>query len=331
MPDVLEGRRLRDARAAAGDGQGLARCVLVVAVAAVVWSATATALAASSDRAIKACLLTRRAPPPTLVVYGSSRAAKLEPAYLGAMLGEPVFNASVSSATPEDVWAFAHLAHDQAGSSPTRALWLLDLESLRPHVFDAGLLQTPSLGRYFTATGGSPQPAPETSHGPLRGDCSFTTSARTHYAPDGFRKRDIHDAAAAAGATLAGGLRRISFEYTRIYRSRYPSVSPDGVAWLERTIHAFNDWGVRPVIVLTPVHPALLRALGPAGWTRRHADIESLLQHLQARFTVLDASRISSFGGKPDAFYDGVHMRVANMRLLTAWIERHARHDLAGS
>ena len=296
------------------------------------WSLALPAHAASSDRAIKACLLVRRAPAPRLVIYGSSRAAKVEPAYLGSLLHEAAFNASVSSGTPEDVWAFAHLAHDQAGPVPVRALWLLDVESLRPHPFDASLLQVPVLARYFSASPGTvvPAPAPATARGASSRACSFTTSASTRYAADGFRAHDFHDAAAANGTTLAGGLQRAVADYGRIYRTGYPRVAPQEAVWVERVIRAFDAWGVRPVIVLTPAHPAFLRALGPVGWSRRHAEVLQTLRSLAGRFTLLDASSISAFGGRPGDFYDGVHMRVANTRRLAAWIARQAHGELSG-
>jgi hypothetical protein len=305
------------------------RAALGLTVAVLVCTGSATARAASSDRAIKACLLTRTHPAPRLVVYGSSRAAKLEPSYLGSLLGEAAFNASVSSGTPEDAWAFAHLEHDQAGAAPARALWLLDLESLRPHPFDASLLQVPALARYFTAVGSLVRPAPEAMHGPASRTCSFTTSPSTRYAADGFRARDFHDAAVARGFTLRQGLRSAISDYTRIYRSGYSRISAERAAWVARTIRAFNSWGIRPVIVLTPVQPAFRRALGPLGWDLRHAEVLSMLRNLRLRFTLLDASSISTFGGRPGDFYDGVHMRVANMRRLAAWIVRQARHDLS--
>jgi hypothetical protein len=304
------------------------RGALALAVAALVCTVSATATAASSDRAIKACLLTRTHPAPRLVVYGSSRAAKLEPSYLRSLLGETAFNASVSSGTPQVAWAFAHLEHDQAGSAPARALWLLDLEALRPGPFDPSLLQVPTLARAFTTAGSAILPAPESVHGPASQTCSFTTSPSTHYTSDGFRARDYHDAAALRGFTLRQGLRSAIADYGRIYANGYPGISPDRVAWVARTIRAFNSWGIRPVIVLTPAHPAFRRALGPLGWDQRHAQVLRTLRNLRMRFTLLDASSISTFGGRPGDFYDGVHMRAANMRRLVAWVVRQARRDL---
>jgi hypothetical protein len=309
---------------------GARRGALALTVAAFVYSVSAAAQAASSDRAIKACLIARMAPAPRLVVYGSSRAAKLEPSYLGSLLGETAFNASVSSGTAEATWAFAHLEHDQAGSGPARALWLLDIESLRPHPFDASLLQVPTLARAFMVSGSAVRPAPETIHGLASRRCSFTTSLSTRYASDGFRAADFHDAAAARGLTLGQGLRSGITQYRQIYQRGYPRISAEQIAWVARTIRAFNSWGIRPVIVLTPAHPTFLRALGPLGWDRRHAEVLRTLRNLPAHFTLLDASRISTFGGRPGDFYDGVHMRVENTRRLAAWIVRQARRDLTG-
>ena len=300
---------------------GLAIAVLACSLAGAVTGARAP----SSDRAIKSCLLVRRSPQPQLVVYGSSRAAKLEPSFLGLQAGTTAFNASVSSATPEDVWAFAHLAHDQSGGASVRALWLLDVESFRPRAFDASLLGTPSLARYFSRAGGTVLPADPAAPSRVSATCSFETNARTRYAPDGYRARDFHDAAFAHGTTTADGVRQSIADYLRLY-GRFPRLSAAAKAWTVRTIAAFNTWGGRPVIVLTPAHPAFLRALGPAGWDRRHADLVAFLEGLRTRlgFVFIDASRISVFGGRATDFYDGIHQRVANQRRLVRWIVARA-------
>jgi hypothetical protein len=49
----------------------------------------------------------------------------------------------------------------------------------------------------------------------------------------------------------------------------------------------------------------------------------------QASFDLLDASHISSFGGRPGDFYDGVHMMDPNLRRLAAWAVSHHRADLS--
>src|SRR5205814_2373867 len=55
-----------------------------------------------TDRPAKAKLVDRLAAPPELVVFGSSRALKIDPAYLQRKLGLRGFNAGVSDGEPED-------------------------------------------------------------------------------------------------------------------------------------------------------------------------------------------------------------------------------------
>src|SRR4051794_4111026 len=67
----------------------------------------------SSDRTIKWCLAERLAVAPRLIVLGSSRAMKIDPAYLRSKSGLPGFNAGVSGAGLIDVWALANFLHDR--------------------------------------------------------------------------------------------------------------------------------------------------------------------------------------------------------------------------
>jgi hypothetical protein len=64
-----------------------------------------------TDRPVKVGLIDRLLRPPQFVVLGSSRALKIDPAYLQRKLGQRGFNAAVSDGQPEDAWAFLHLIH----------------------------------------------------------------------------------------------------------------------------------------------------------------------------------------------------------------------------
>ena len=96
------------------------------------------AVAILSDRPIKACLVQRLSYAPSLAILGSSRAEKVEPDYLKARTRLRGFNAAVSSATPDDAWAFANLLHDKASGAPQRVLWFLDIESMRSRPVNPG-------------------------------------------------------------------------------------------------------------------------------------------------------------------------------------------------
>lgn len=304
-----------------------------------------------SDRATKACLAERLSVPPRLVVYGSSRAMKVDPAFVSRRTGLTSFNAAVSSATPADAWAFANFLHDRFPGAGTRVLWLLDVESFRARPLDPGLLETPALARYFSASARvrarldsvwtlfSWQAAQDafrvaTLHAAsaaTRVPCTYRTNGVTEYAPNGLRQWDFHDLAQARGTSLSAGINQSITQYRTIYTSGYPWLARAPERWFERTLAAMHAWGERPVIVLTPVQPKLLRVIGPLGWQRRHNDVVRYLRHekAHAQFELLDASRIATFGGSRRAFYDGVHMTAPNARRLVAWVIRRSGRALA--
>jgi hypothetical protein len=311
------------------------------------------ATAILSDRPIKACLEQRLPQAPNLVILGSSRAEKVQPTYLGRRTHLTGFNAAVSSATPDDAWAFANLLHDRAAGKTQRVVWFLDIESMRAHPIDPGLLDTPSLAQYLTRSAAlharlrsiwsfaswstaldswkSIDATVFRSARPVSSKtCTIHTNGVTEYAPDGYRRFDFHDVAVRRGLPFARSLAITLDEYRTIYGGD-TRLSPAEEARFEQTVTAMNSWNTRPIIVLTPVHPAFARALGPLGWTLRHRQLVQYLRSLQPRlqFDLLDASNIRTFGGTPRDFYDGVHMKVANVHRLLDWIIRHARGDLA--
>jgi hypothetical protein len=305
-----------------------------------------------SDRATKACLAERLTVPPQIVVYGSSRAMKIDPAYVTRLTGLPSFNAAVSSATPADAWAFANFLHDRFPGAGRRVLWLLDVESFRARPTDPGLLETPALSRYFSASArvGAKLDSAWTllswkaaqdafrvatsgaASATTRVPCTYRTNGVTEYAPNGLRQWDFHDLAQARGTSLAAGIDQSIAEYRTIYTSGYPGLAPVPMRWFERTLAALHSWGARPVIVLTPVQPKLLRVIGPLGWQRRHAQVVRYLRGVKKRlpFTLLDASRITTFGGSRRAFYDSVHMTPPNARRFVAWVIRRSGTSLTG-
>ena len=153
---------------------------------------------------------------------------------------------------------------------------------------------------------------------PLR-DAVFTNN--------GYRSLDVHDIARAHGSTLAAQLRASEALYSWVYRSIYPRLSRAEEGYFERTLAKMNAWGYPPVIVLSPIHPALRKVLGPLGWTVRHRQVLAYVDSLKARhpFTFMDMTSLSSFGGSPNLFYDGMHLTLPNVhRLLDAILRRAA-------
>ena len=311
-----------------------------------------------TDRQQKTQLIDRLKAAPQTVILGSSRSLKMEPSYLGGLIGRRGFNAGVSNGTPVDAYAFVRYLQDRFPAARPTYLWLLDQEAFADNDLDPGLVADPKLSAYLPGTlrfkqyatdlswlfswtslrtsidslmhqgASAPSPSPSPSK---------TAQKRTDsavFAPDGFRSYDFHDKKRAEGYTLAQGLKDSFKTFGRRYRSNFPGLAATPRRYFERALALMNDQGVRPVIVLTPVHPKLLAKLRPLGWTKRHRQVLDYLHSLQKDydFVLLDYSTIDSFGGRPADFYDGVHMTVPNTRRLLRAVagDQAAREALQG-
>lgn len=279
--------------------------------------------AALSDRPIKVCLAERLPRPPQLVILGSSRGEKVEPSLVRRLTGLDTFNASVSGGTPDDTWAYANFLHALPGAPAQRVLWFLDVESLERSKPNPGLLATPELAPYLLSP---PHAAPLGSP-----QCSLRSSPGTTYSARGFRAHDFHDAAVERHVSQRRSLALSIAHYRSAYR-RYPDLIPAAEHRFEQTVALINGWGVTPVVVLTPVHPRFRQELA-VPWERMHRKVLAYLRSLPSplRIDLVDASSIATFGGVPTAFYDGVHMKVQNVRLLVRHVVRVARRDLVAT
>ena len=291
-----------------------------------------------TDKPVKAALIARLVQPPQLVVFGSSRALKIDPAYLQQRLGQRGFNAAVSDGNPEDAWAFLNDIHSRFPHARPHFLWVVDVESFRGAP-DPGVLNTRALARFIPFRdrlrarlhGVLPLlswKAVRASIKVLRADASGNgiPLRDTVFTNNGYRSIDVHDIARANGSTLAAQLRASEALYSWVYRSVYPRLSPTAESYFERTLVKMNTWGYPPVIVLSPIHPALRKALAPLGWDERHREVLAYLESLRKRFgfTFLDMTSLASFGGSPNLFYDGMHLTLPNVHRLLDTILRRA-------
>jgi hypothetical protein len=295
-----------------------------------------------TDRPVKAGLIDRLAGAPQLVIFGSSRSLKINPTYLQRRLGQPGFNAGVSDGEPEDAWAFLNLIHSRFPQAHPHFLYMLDVEAFRGTP-DPGVLDTPQLARSIPFD----QRWLARAHGvlPLLSWKGVRASMRvfrktvfgngiplrnTGFTANGFRRIDSHDIARARGSTFADQLRGSEALYSWVYRTLYHRLSPTQERYFERTLAKMEAWGEPPVIVLTPIHPAMRAVLGPLGWNVRHRQVLAYLDALSKRyrFTLLDMTSLSSFGGSPRLFYDGFHLTIPNMHRLLDTLVRKERRAL---
>ncbi|PYQ49483.1 MAG: hypothetical protein DMF59_13490 [Acidobacteria bacterium] len=105
-------------------------------------------------REIKTRMLGEAQPKPRVLILGSSRAMKIDPAVVTRITGLPTFNVSVESAMTEDDYALLRYAVEQKGITPQMVLIGIDIESFHNHkAADGRLLMSGSLRRYLKGEG----------------------------------------------------------------------------------------------------------------------------------------------------------------------------------
>jgi hypothetical protein len=95
-------------------------------------------------------------------------------------------------------------------------------------------------------------------------------------------------------------------------------------AYFSRTIQLLNHTGIRPLIVIMPYQPTVLRAFEKVGWGVKQRWLRSYLAklHEHRQFSVVNALNLNTFGGSPDGFYDGAHLTAGNSRRLIRYLVR---------
>lgn len=287
-----------------------------------------------TDRALKVDLLGRLTTPPGIVVLGSSRAMKVEPAYIAEKTGaRGGFNAAVSNGRPIDAWAFVNLIHERWPDHTPSYLWLLDVEAFRPWPPDPGLVGTPELVAYLPermrealhltdlkllASWETTSMSLRSIRKALRDRGPETSTQKADFAADGFRIRNYQDDRLAAGRPLAAGLRYTKRQATKTYSDDYKALDPIARRYFTRTVALINRLGATPVIVISPQHPDVTAAVARLGWAARRREVLRFLaaQRRRHRLIVLDYTAIDRFHGSPNDFYDGYHMTVPNTRRL---------------
>lgn len=295
-----------------------------------------------TDRQIKVDLVAALPEAPQVVIFGSSRAWKLDPEFIRAQTGLVTFNASVSGGRPPDAWAFANLIHATFPAARPNYLWVLDVSELTKVQLAAGLLNVPQLRRYF--------PSGLVLRSRLKDISwlfSFTTARdslsilrhldsirakaarqRKHWSTWGWFTDSSRDVKLDANPGLPNIQADIK-EKTAIYRD-YTGPDPEAKSYLEKTLKLFASWGGHGIVVIPPTQPSLIAVLQPLGYDQRHQEVVDYLTSLQSTydFSVVDMTSLSSYGGSPTGFIDGVHLRTPEMQKMIAKVLEIAGYQL---
>ena len=302
--------RLRVACAAA-----LVVLVATTLAAALAPSPAAASLATMSDRSHKVDLLARLTYKPRLVFYGGSRSLRIPPSFARSYAGLKAFNFAVQEGTTEDFWALSHHLVRRDPDGPLYVMWGMQPNIFSDRQMDAALVRDGRLSRYF----------PADLLASMKGGAPHTWGNRS-YAADGHVTFDNYDRIEAAGRTLKESL---DAYIKRLLEKRGDGVIPPHPTRAKQyfidTLAYLNQHDCAPLIMIMPVHPRVIAAVRDERWEERRANFMAYLVSLQDtyRFTILDFTFISRFGGDRALFYDGVHMKQENCRrLLRAAIDK---------
>lgn len=287
----------------------------------------------TSDRTVKADKIEQLERAPELVVLGSSRSMRYEPAYLEEKTGLRTFNAGVNGiGGAADAWAMTQFIHDAWPAAHPAYLWLLDVESFVPFEVGARTAGEPRLARYVgqaSAREGASELA-----GAVWQSRSTVFSLDTAY--DSVRLL-LHRERAASEQTkyrsriLDDGVLKDRPWSRREWRRRWPNsveryralhgdvykrLDPTAREYFEETLTFMNERGQTPVIALTPINPKLRRIVATLGWAERYREVVAYVESLQGEydFAFLDMTDPAVFDFDKNEWYDGVHMTTVNTR-----------------
>ncbi len=242
-----------------------------------------------TDRGEKGGLYEALDEPPAIVILGSSRAMKIEPACLRRRTGRTAFNFAVSDGKAPDAFAVASFAHDRAAGARQDFLGLMDLETFSEKPVDPRLLSTGERVRYLPAGAHLKGRAEdvawllswETLRESLRSlrhevesrdvtvmEGGERKAPKPKFAADGFRRWDAHDRRAEKGRSFKDALPASVSVYKGTYVESFDGLSPLAQEYVERTLASANEWGAKPVIALSPCTRGCARSCRRAA-TRR--------------------------------------------------------------
>jgi hypothetical protein len=281
------------------------------------------ALIVPSERSFKLDLIEKLDKAPEVIFFGGSRSSRLEGSYVQKKTGLTGFNLAFTNGKPEDAWAFAHYLHDRWPKTRLRWIWGIQPWTFGDRPMDGALIQDPRLNKYFPdallrAQGEllpqTPDKVPK--HRP---------GYNWRYAADGTRIWDYYDRKYAEGLTLDEVIAKAIAPLPGKPAKSPAPVTPGtpfpttrARTYFEKTLAYLNSIGVTPILVGMPMQPTILQARIEAGSQRSYARFLGYVDSLHKSYDVefIDLLHIESVGGQPNGFYDGVHLRFANARLL---------------
>ncbi|HZL63798.1 MAG TPA: hypothetical protein VFD50_02470 [Thermoleophilia bacterium] len=285
-----------------------------------VWKLS-TYLSPGWDRSFKCDLVEEMSSAPRVVVFGGSRALRMDPGTIRKLTGLRAFNAAFHNGKPEDAWAFTNWLLSRKPDQPPNVIWCVQATTFADVPMAAGLILDQRLSQWFPPELIAAETARATSepeHDLLHG---------RRYGADGMMLWNGYDTKRQKGNTIQRAIRHyLDPQMLAVAGNRQIPHHTRAQEYFEKTIELLNQHGVKPLIVIMPYQPTVLSKFLSVGWGAKERGLHRYLRAVSHRcdFKVLDLLHISTFGGNPDWFYDGAHLTAANSRLLIRYCVRQA-------
>lgn len=276
---------------------------------------------------------------PDVLLLGTSRSVMIDPRYIRSVAGKTSFNAGISNGAARELEVMASYADLRTPGTFPQLVVFLDLEAFDKRIPTRRVLDYQR--RLDAAHAACPDPrecrtdwqraARALAVDALRrqpGGRPFTETQR----PDGRQINGNLQKLEAAGADM-DEIRRLRI------RERVGSYGPRGFHRLyprpqrafERMLALANARDVRPVVVLTGMHPECIRICGRAGWSDRRREVRAYLRSLEGSrsFRTLDFSYPATWKGSGRDFLDEIHLRSSGANLIVDRLEQLHAFDRA--
>jgi hypothetical protein len=253
-------------------------------------------------------------PRPEIVVLGSSRAFRVDPAYVEEKTGKAAFNAAVHAGSPRDFLAFARcMARD--GAFPRTVVVGLGLEHFkvpsppaeRRDPLAACGADTDERGWTWSSARPSFLTVEETWASLRVLGMEVTGRPQALYSDvraDGLLEpRGTKPLEAALAESLAG-------TWSPAFLASYASLDPTCLEEFRRFLEVCRAQHSRVIVYLTPFHPdALARYRAESRFVALRQQLLDQLAAWSKDFPVVsrDLTDIASFGGRPESFTDASH------------------------
>lgn len=293
--------------------------------------------ATSNGRLRKYTLVCEQSPPPSTLILGSSRVMTMDPADVEEFLPGSCFNFGVASAVAEDYYAALRLVVEDAEAPIEHVILGIDHSALHPSVpvmYEARYF--PRYGDYIDAGDNGPPlwqdrlvmlisaEQIEESLNVLR-----RTAKRTLKSPKIELSADGHAVQVAREKAITAG----EFNLERLLTQRvlhHPSYSlrlgsftrpsPWRLEYIARLLDYCDQHSIQVHAYITPLHPRQWQVLDSLPQSQVLADTVAELDRLFSEHGIElnDFSRIESFGGGAEFFYDEQHLMPENQRRIVA-------------